>query len=287
MKLVKIERDGASAEGVLEGNDVRIIGEWHRGAANEAPFTLSRLHLAELKRLVSKSRETVPLSAVSFAVPADPLAKIIGAGLNYREHVGETKAAESPHPVIFLRTLDTLVPHEQPIVRPRASETFDYEGEIAVVIGGEGRHLSVADASALISGYTCFMDGSVREYQRHAVTAGKNFWRSGAMGPWIVTSDEIASTDLQLKTYVDGETRQSARASQMIFSVPQLIAYCSQIMWLRAGDVIATGTPGGVGSRRVPPCWLKPGEVVEVDVDAIGRLRNRVVDEAEETGVNA
>jgi 2-keto-4-pentenoate hydratase/2-oxohepta-3-ene-1,7-dioic acid hydratase in catechol pathway len=280
MKLVKVERDGESGEGMLQGTDVRILGEWRPGPANTAPFTLSRLRLRELERLVGESKEVLPLSSVSLAVPVDPLAKIICAGVNYRDHVGEIKATEPANPVIFTRTVDTLAAHGQEIVRPKVSETLDYEGEIAFVIGRRGRHVPVEDALKFVSGYTCFMDGSVREYQRHALTTGKNFWRSGAMGPWVVTADEIGSRDLQLQTFVDGERRQSAHASQMIFNIPALISYCSRMTWLEPGDVIATGTPGGVGSRKVPPSWLKPGQVVEVEVDAIGRLRNSVVDEA-------
>jgi 2-keto-4-pentenoate hydratase/2-oxohepta-3-ene-1,7-dioic acid hydratase in catechol pathway len=279
MKLVKIEHDGKSAGGVLVGNDVRVVGDWYQRAADDAPFTLSRLRVAELERLVNESRESVPLSSVSLAVSVDPLAKIICAGVNYRDHVGEIKASEPGNPVIFIRTLDSLAAHDQSIVRPKVSETLDYEGEIAFVIGREGRHIAVEDALDFVTGYTCFMDGSVREYQRHALTTGKNFWRSGAMGPWIVTADEIKSSDMRLQTSVDGEVRQSARSSQMIFGIAELISYCSKMTWLRPGDVIATGTPGGVGSRRVPPSWLKSGQVVEVDIDIVGRLRNPVIDE--------
>jgi 2-keto-4-pentenoate hydratase/2-oxohepta-3-ene-1,7-dioic acid hydratase in catechol pathway len=279
MKLVKIERGGATAEGVLVGEQVRIIGGWQRCAAERTPFTLSYQSPAELQQLLSTSKEAQRLADVTLAVPIDPLAQIFCAGFNYRAHLHESSAEEPVAPVIFKRTLDTLVAHNQPIIRPKVSETLDYECEIAVVIGREGRHIAVGDAMSYVSGYSCFLDGSVREYQKHSVTSGKNFWHTGAMGPWIVTADEVGSTDLALATFVDGEQRQSSRASLMIFSIAKLIAYCSILTRLRPGDVIATGTPGGVGSRMTPPNWLKPGQKVEVVIDGIGRLQNSVQDE--------
>jgi len=280
MKLVKIERDGASAEGVLEGDTVRIIGGWSQTPADVTPFTLSYRTVDELKGLLAQSKESLPLSDVTLAVPVNPLSQIICAGFNYHNHVTETHTETPANPVIFKRTLDTLVAHGQPVIKPKVSETFDYEGEIAVIIGRGGRHISEAEAMLHVSGYSCFMDGSVREYQKHAVTSGKNFWRTGAMGPWVVTADEIGAADLTLETFVAGEQRQSTVASNMIFSIAKLIAYCSIMTVLRPGDVIATGTPGGVGSRKTPPVWLKPGELVEVKVGLVGTLSNRVQEEA-------
>jgi 2-keto-4-pentenoate hydratase/2-oxohepta-3-ene-1,7-dioic acid hydratase in catechol pathway len=279
MKLVKVERGGATAEGVLVGDQVQIVGGWRQGGAERAPFTLSQKSVAELQALLAAAKESVPLAEVTLAVPIDPLAQIFCAGFNYRAHLAEISADEPKEPVIFKRTLDTLVAHGQPIIRPTASITLDYECEIAIVIGREGRHIAPADALAHVSGYSCFLDGSVREYQKHSVTSGKNFWHSGSMGPWIVTADEIGSQDLALATFVDGGQRQSSKASLMIFSIARLISYCSIMTWLRPGDVIATGTPGGVGSRMTPPSWLKAGQTVEVVVDGIGRLRNSVQDE--------
>ena len=279
MKLVKIERNNATAEGVLLGDDVRIISGWKQGPANQTPFTLSYKAPDELKILLDASRESVPLADALLAVPIDPQAQIFCAGFNYHAHLMETDAELPKHPVIFKRTLDTLVPHGQAIIRPKVSESLDYEAEIAIVLGRGGRHIAEADALTHISGYSCFMDGSVREYQKHSVTSGKNFWHTGSMGPWIVTPDEVGSIDIPLASFVDGVERQSATASRMIFSIAQLIAYCSILTWLRPGDVIATGTPGGVGSRMTPPCWLKPGQSVEVVVGGVGRLRNTVQDE--------
>jgi 2-keto-4-pentenoate hydratase/2-oxohepta-3-ene-1,7-dioic acid hydratase in catechol pathway len=169
-------------------------------------------------------------------------------------------------------------------VRPRASTKFDYEGELAVVIGRTARHVSRDRALEYVAGYTCFNDGSLRDWQGHSTqfTPGKNFEGSGAMGPWLVTSDELPDpAALHLTTRVNGDTVQSAPLSDLLFDVPALIEYISTFARLEPGDVIATGTPGGVGAYRTPPLWLRPGDVVEVEIDRIGVLRNSVIDEAE------
>jgi 2-keto-4-pentenoate hydratase/2-oxohepta-3-ene-1,7-dioic acid hydratase in catechol pathway len=279
MKLVKVEHNGACAEGILLGEDIKIIGAWRPGSAERSSFTLSQKSMSELKALLSNSSESVPLSAATLSVPLDPLANIFCAGFNYRAHLTEISADEPKEPVIFKRTLDTLVPHGQPIIRPRVSNTLDYEGEIAVVIGQAGRYIPLASALSYVGGYSCFMDGSVREYQKHSVTSGKNFWHTGAMGPWVVTADEMGLEDIELATYVNGEQRQASSASHMIFSIAQLISYCSILTRLKPGDVIATGTPGGVASRMNPPRWLKAGDTIEVVVGGVGRLTNNVTDE--------
>lgn len=279
MKLVKIERDGKVAEGVLEGETVRLATSWRDGVADQLPFALSAAPSGEIARRL-QGGQSIPTAEVSLAVPFDPLRKIICIGVNYRDHAGEIKSDEPVNPVVFTRSLDSIVPSGRPIIRPKVSETFDFEGEIAVVIGRPARHVAAEEALDYVSGYTCFMDGSVREYQRHALTTGKNFWRSGAMGPWIVTADEVGRDDIALRTLLNGEVVQSSRASLMIFGIREIIAYCSRMTWLQPGDVIATGTPGGVGSRRVPPLWLKRGDVVTVEVEKVGQLVNPVEDEA-------
>jgi 2-keto-4-pentenoate hydratase/2-oxohepta-3-ene-1,7-dioic acid hydratase in catechol pathway len=279
MKLVKIVRNGATAQGVIDGNDVRVIGGWRSEPSDSAAFDLPSRSLAAIADLAEKSTEIVALDRVTLAVPADPLRKIICAGINYRDHAGEIKSDEPAHPIFFTRSLDSLVAHGQPILRPRISETFDYEGEIAVIIGREGRHIATPDALSYVFGYSCFLDGSVREYQRHSLTVGKNFWQSGSMGPWIVTADAVHSSDLFLETRLNGQVVQSSKQSLMIFGITELISYCSRWTWLRAGDVIATGTPGGVGSRRTPPLWMKSGDQIEVEVEGVGCLTNPVAAE--------
>ena len=181
--------------------------------------------------------------------------------------------------MLFTRSLDSVVAQDEPILRPRVSGNFDFEGEIGVVIGRPARHVPVETALSHVFGYCCFMDGSVRDYQKQALTTGKNFWRSGSMGPWIVTEDAIGDADLKLETRLNGETVQSAQLSDLIFSVANLIEYCSRWTLLQPGDVIATGTPGGVGSRRSPPLWMKPGDRLEVEVEKLGCLRNPVAEE--------
>lgn len=277
MKLVKIERGGMNAEGILDGDEVRIVGGWRDGPADHAPFELSSLSPGNLA--ACQASETVSLASATLAVPIDPAAKIFCVGMNYRDHVGEIKQEVATNPTIFTRTLNTLSPHGAAVIRPRVSEQFDFEGEIAVVIGREARHVGREDALAHVGGYTCFMDGSVRDYQKHSLTAGKNFAHSGAMGPWIVTADEFGTGDPLLRTRLNGEQVQSAHASLMIWDIPFVIEYISRWQVLRPGDVISTGTPGGVGSRREPPLWMKAGDRIEVEVEGIGTLSNPVIDE--------
>ncbi len=280
MKIVKFERAGQCAEGLLEGDIVHVVGGWFTGAADDAPFTLSKRTGPELAALLVQANEAVPLAEVTLAAPVDPAAKILCVGMNYRDHVGEIKQEVAANPTIFTRYIDSLVGHEVPIVRPRASEHFDFEGEIAIVIGRTAHHVGTEDALDYVGGYSCFLDGSLRDYQKHSLAAGKNFWRSGAMGPWIIPAAEFAVADPALETILNGDRVQFAHASQMIFGIRDVIAYCSRWTVLRPGDVIATGTPGGVGSRRVPPLWMKAGDRISVTVEGIGMLSNPVVDES-------
>ena len=280
MKIVKVERTGQTAEGLLEGDTVHVIGKWFNGAAEDAPFSLSKQTAEALAILRSGAHEAVPVASVTLAAPVDPSAKILCVGMNYHDHLGEIKQEVAANPTMFTRYIDSLVGHDRAIVRPRVSKTFDFEGEIAVIIGRTARHVSASDALDYVGGYSCFLDGSVREYQQHSLTAGKNFWRSGAMGPWIVPAAEFSAADPLLETHLNGAQVQLAHASQMIFSIREVIAYCSRWTILRPGDVIATGTPGGVGSRREPPLWMKAGDRVSVTVEGIGTLSNPVVDEA-------
>jgi 2-keto-4-pentenoate hydratase/2-oxohepta-3-ene-1,7-dioic acid hydratase in catechol pathway len=181
---------------------------------------------------------------------------------------------------MFIRLANTLTGHEGEMIRPAVSQSFDFEGELAVVIARGGRHIPVERALEHVAGYTCFVDGSVRDYQKFSVTSGKNFPATGPLGPWIVTTDEIDDPRrLMLTTRLNGQEVQKSATDLLIYSVPQIIAFCSQFTPLAPGDVIATGTPEGVGHRRNPPLWMKPGDVLEVEISGIGTLRNRVVDE--------
>lgn len=208
--------------------------------------------------------------------------KIICVGLNYGEHVRETGREVTESPALFVRLPSSQVGHGQPIVRPPESHRMDYEGEIAVVIGQGGRRIAEADAWNHIAGYSCYNDGSVRDWQvaTSQWTPGKNFWHTGGFGPWLVTADEIAPNQtMTLVTRLNGVELQRATTDMMIHSIPRQIAYISTFTPLEAGDVIVTGTPGGVGNKRTPQLFMKPGDVAEIEVDAIGILRNPVQDE--------
>src|SRR5207302_9208048 len=207
--------------------------------------------------------------------------KIVCIGLHYRAHAAEAGLKVPEHPSLFLRLANTLVPHGGEMIRPKASADMDYEGELAVVIGRGGRHIAAADALAHVAGYSCFNDGSLRDFQfKHSVAVGKNFIATGGFGPWLVTGDEIPDpAALTLTTRLNGVEVQRGTTADMIFDVPTIIAYVSGFTRLEPGDVISTGTPPGVGLARKPPLWLKPGDVVEVEISKIGVLRNAIVAE--------
>ena len=205
--------------------------------------------------------------------------KIVCVGLNYEEHRAETGRDKTENPALFLRVAESQVGHRQPLLRPRESTHLDFEAEIALIIGKAGRRISQQRAWDHIAGYSCYNDGSVRDWQRHTVqwTAGKNFARTGAFGPWMVTADDIApNTVLTLSCRLNGQQMQHATTEMMIFKMPRLIEYISTFTTLVPGDVIVTGTPGGVGARRNPPLWMKPGDTVEVEVDKVGVLINTI-----------
>ncbi len=232
----------------------------------------------------------LPVGAVDFRhdevqwepVIPDP-GKILCVGINYLTHVRETGREVPKYPMLFTRFSDSQVGHGGALLRPRASERLDYEGELAVVIGRTARAVPAAAAWDFVAGYSAYNDGSVRDFQRHTTQfiPGKNFPCTGGFGPWLVTPDEFGSpADAVLTTRVNGQERQRAPVSDLIFDVPSLIAYCSSFTTLHPGDVLVTGTPGGVGFLREPPEYLRPGDLVEVDITGIGTLRNGVADEA-------
>lgn len=208
--------------------------------------------------------------------------KIICIGINYEEHRAETGRPVVAHPTVFTRFFNTQVGHEQPIVRPKVSVTYDFEGELAVIIGKPGRAIPEDRAFDHVAGYACYNDVSVRDFQQHTsqFTPGKNFVATGPFGPFLVTPDEVGPLGEQrIQTRLNGVVVQDAHLNQMIFNVPKLIAYCSIWTELKPGDVIVTGTPGGVGARRDPPLWMKPGDEIVVEIEGVGQLVNRVVEE--------
>ena len=212
---------------------------------------------------------------------ADP-GKIICVGLNYEAHRVESKRAVTADPTLFLRVPESQTGHERSLVCPRESQEFDFEGEIAVVIGRGGRRISEANALSHVAGLSCYNDGSARDWQQRVTqwTAGKNFPATGAFGPWLVTPDELPlDQELSLVTRLNGVEVQRATTDMMIFPIQRLVSFISTFMTLEPGDVIATGTPGGVGFRRTPPLFMKPGDRVEVEVSGVGVLRNTVTAE--------
>jgi 2-keto-4-pentenoate hydratase/2-oxohepta-3-ene-1,7-dioic acid hydratase in catechol pathway len=220
--------------------------------------------------------------AVDFAPVIPDPGKIICIGINYEDHRAETGRSAVAHPTVFTRFADTQLGHRQAIIKPTVSEAVDYEGELAVVIGREGRNVAEDRALDHVAGFACYNDVSIRDFQRHTTqfTPGKNFPGSGPFGPYLTTPDEVGALGPQrIRTRLNGQIVQDAKLEQLIFNVPKLIAYLSLWTLLRPGDVIVTGTPGGVGAARTPPLWMKPGDTVEVEIDGVGTLENRVAAE--------
>ncbi|MBX9829764.1 MAG: fumarylacetoacetate hydrolase family protein [Xanthobacteraceae bacterium] len=206
--------------------------------------------------------------------------KILCAGVNYRDHAAEVGRELPKQPSMFIRFADTLVGHEGEMIRPKLSDNFDFEGELTMVIGKGGRHIPIDRALDHVAGYTIFVDGSVRDYQKFSVTSGKNWPGTGPLGPWLVTSDEIPDpSKLTLTTRLNGRQVQHSGTDKLIYSCRQIISFCSDFTTLHPGDIIATGTPEGVGHSRKPPLWMKPGDTLEVEISNIGVLRTKIVDE--------
>ncbi len=232
-------------------------------------------------RAAAAALPDIKLTELQFDLPIPDSGKIICIGRNYRGHVAEGNSKLPDFPSTFLRTLESFVPRDGFLVRPRASTNFDYEGELALVIGAAGRHIAKANALSHVFGYTCLNEGSIRDYQfNHSLTVGKNFHHSGSIGPWIVPAEDVGDpTQLMLHTRLNGAEVQHTRTDDLIFDIPSIISYLSVMLPLNPGDVISTGTPEGVGFARKPPLWLKAGDTVEVEIAGIGTLRNSVVDE--------
>ncbi len=289
MKIVGFETDAGSRLGVVEGDlvvDLQAVdpavpgdlGEWL--AAHDGDLA----PLADLARRAGAAARR-PLAGITYSLPVQWPGKIICLGLNYLEHAKEGGHQKTPDfPTIFMRCLTSLSPHQSPIVRPRVSETLDYEAELAVIIARRAKHLAVADALSCIAGYACFNDGSVRQFQRRTSQwdMGKNFDRTGAFGPWMVSVDELpaGAKGLKIESRLNGKVLQSDNTANMMFPVAETIADVSQAMTLEPGDLLIMGTPSGVGHARKPPLWMRPGDVCDIEIEGIGVLRNPIVDEA-------
>jgi 2-keto-4-pentenoate hydratase/2-oxohepta-3-ene-1,7-dioic acid hydratase in catechol pathway len=282
MKLISFLNQGISSYGVVIGDEVLDLKPILGAQAADLKTLISKNLLGEAATVAKTHQPTLKFSELALLPVIPNPNKIVCIGLNYGEHVRETGREITESPALFLRMNESQVAHGQDIVRPPESFKLDYEGEIAVVIGKGGRRISEVDAWDHIAGYSCYNDGSIRDWQTNTSqwTAGKNFWRTGGFGPWMVTADEIKpNQSMTLVTRLNGQEMQRATTEMMIHSIPRQIAYISTFIPLEAGDVIVTGTPGGIGNKRVPPVFMKPGDIVEIEVDAIGVLRNGICDE--------
>ncbi|MBQ0959831.1 fumarylacetoacetate hydrolase family protein [Ideonella sp. 4Y11] len=286
MKLLSYLNGNHEDWGVVLGDGVASLAQ-RSGCATLAEFVGSPAW-ERRDALVAGLQAERPLAGLHYLPVIPRPEKIVCAVRNYMDHHQEVLAAGmqrelSDFPPIFLRVWRSQTAHEAPIVRPRVSESLDWEGELAVIIGRGGRDIPEAQAWDHVAGYSVYNDGSVREWQFHAkqIASGKNFESTGGFGPWMVTADEIApGRQLKLETRLNGETIQSSHTGHMIFPIPRLIAYASTIFTLVPGDVIITGTPAGVGWSRKPQRFMKHGDVCEVEIEAIGTLRNPIVDQA-------
>ncbi|MBZ9603237.1 fumarylacetoacetate hydrolase family protein [Phyllobacterium chamaecytisi] len=277
MRYMSFSTHARATWGIVEGDNVLALG-----LTSGAPATLKEaLEAGRDVSALKNGAPRFPLDEVTFLpVLTDP-DKIICVGLNYEEHRRETGREVTGHPTLFIRFANAQVGHGQALLRPRESEQFDYEGELALVVGKPGRHIGKERAFDYVAGYVCFNDGSIRDWQRHTsqFAPGKNFAATGGFGPWMVTPDEVGPLEnLRIVTRLNEEIVQSSTLGNMIFDIPTIISYCSTFTRLEVGDVIVTGTPGGVGMKRDPQLWMKAGDTVEVEIDRIGLLRNTVED---------
>ncbi len=280
MKFASFLFEGADTWGSVDGDHVVEVGPQLRRRFPTLRAAIAADALGEV-RADSGANRLDPKS-MTFRPVIPDAGKILCVGLNYEMHRNETGRPDSEHPTIFTRFADSLIGHGANIVRPHVSTQLDYEGELGVVIGKGGRYIRREKAMQHVAGFTCHNDASIRDWQRHTsqFTPGKTFPGTGPLGPYLVTPDEIDDFEgATIQTRLNGVTVQSATLGQMIFSIPKLIEYISSFTPLAAGDVIATGTPGGVGFKRTPPLFMKPGDRVEVDIQGVGLLANTIAEE--------
>jgi 2-keto-4-pentenoate hydratase/2-oxohepta-3-ene-1,7-dioic acid hydratase in catechol pathway len=279
LKLVSFKLAGQATYGLVQGDRTLQPPTDFLSRYPDLAAVLRAGAERELERAAVAHGKAVDPAATQWLPVLPNPQKFICVGLNYKTHVAETKRDDSKYPSLFVRFADSLAAHGDIVLRPAFSERFDWEGELAVVIGRGGRSITQAQAFEHVAGYACFNDVSVRDWQRHTHqwTPGKNFPGTGPLGPWLVTADEVPDVNaLNLETRVNGTVMQSASLSDLIFTIPVLIEYISRFTPLSPGDVIATGTPGGVGDRRDPPLYMKDGDIVEVEITGLGILRNRI-----------
>ena len=282
MRLCSYLHNGRAGYGVVADDRVIDISSVLGGSFPTLASLLAKDDFLGICTQAIGHSPELALAGIVLQAPIPNPGKIICVGLNYHDHMVETRHAPTQHPTLFARFADSQCAHGEPMLMPSVSTQFDFEAELAVIIGRSGRNILADAALDHVAGYSCYNDGSVRDWQVHTsqFLPGKNFPATGAFGPFLVTSDEIPDPqDLAISCRLNGEAVQMARTSQMIHSVAELIAYVSRITPLSPGDVIVTGTPGGVGFARVPPLFMKEGDLVEVDIEGVGLLRNHVARE--------
>jgi len=285
MKLLSFSHAGKESWGAVAGDAVIDLGK----ATKHATLLdfIASPDYARREEIAKGKVADVKLADIRYLPVITKPEKIVLLIRNYMDHHQEVVAAGlkrelSKFPPIFLRVWRSQIGHNEPIIRPKVSDQLDWEGELAVIIGKGGRHIPEKDAMSHIAGYACYQDASIREWQFHAqaICAGKNFVGTGPFGPWMVTPDEIPDVNnLGLEVRLNGKVMQKSNTSNLIFKIPTIINYCSTIFDLVPGDVLVTGTPGGVGWSRKPPVFMKHGDVVEVEFEKVGLLRNPVIDE--------
>jgi 2-keto-4-pentenoate hydratase/2-oxohepta-3-ene-1,7-dioic acid hydratase in catechol pathway len=290
MKIVGFQTDSETRLGVVEGDSVVDLQAVDAKVPADLGEILRRADgdLSALAGLAKRAPASArrPLAGLKYALPLARPGKIICLGLNYLDHVKEGPQKDNipKFQSIFFRMPSSLAPHLQPLLRPRKSIQFDYEGEMIVVIGKRAKHLTLENAADCVAGYCCGMEGSIREYQRHTTQwgMGKNFDATGSAGPWMVTADELprGGKGLNIMSRLNGKTMQSSNTDNFMFPVAESLVYLTEGMTLEPGDIVFTGTPSGVGHARKPePVWMKAGDTIEVEVEGIGVLRNPIEDE--------
>ncbi len=280
MKLASYVADGKPVFGAVVGDGMVTLNDRLAGKYATLRDALAGGALDEMRRVAAAAKPDHKLANIRFLPVIPNPEKILCVGINYKSHAAEHGQEAPKLPNIFTRFVNTLVPHEGEMIRPKVSTNLDFEGELALVIGRGGRHIKAENALDHVAGYTCFCDGSVRDFTKYSLVASKNFLGTGPLGPWLVTTDEIPDpTKLTLVTRLNGAEMQRSGTDMLIHSIPAIIAFCSVFTPLSPGDVIATGTPEGIGAKRNPPVWMKAGDVLEIEISGIGTLRNRVADE--------
>jgi 2-keto-4-pentenoate hydratase/2-oxohepta-3-ene-1,7-dioic acid hydratase in catechol pathway len=285
MQLINFCRSGQVALGCRVGEEIADLTEAGGPSSIDVALAAGREAMAALAALTARAKTRIAFADIEeWLPPVLAPGKALAIGLNYADHAAEGSQAVPEYPVVFTRFPSSWVGHNVPIIKPRASVAFDYEGEMVIIIGKPGRNIAIEDALSHVAGYSLFNEGSARDFQMrtHQWTIGKNFDRSGSFGPFLVSADELpaGAKGLQLRTVLNGQEMQNANTSDMIFDVPTLIATLSEVMELHAGDIIISGTPSGVGAARTPPVFMKPGDVCEVSIEGIGTLSNPIAAES-------